>query len=126
MTLWRITKTTFCTVLIALISIGVLLAIGDAMLEGEAYATFFGYKLSNNFVYDNGNFIHMGDAIVIYDAPEYEYHHDTPIAYFEEENNCIYIYRIIHYENGSYRVVDPCGTTMTISPQNIIGRVLEY
>ena len=126
MTLWKLTKSTLCILVIALIFIGTLFMIGDAMLEGEAYATFFGYKLSDNYVYDSNNFLHIGNAIIIHDAPEYEYHHDTPVAYFDEEHNRVYVYRIIHQKTEEeYRVVDPYGTILMITPQNIIGVVIE-
>lgn len=125
MTLWKLTKRVTTTLLIALMFIGVLLMIGNAMLEGEAYATFFGYKLSNNFINDDKSFIHVGDAIIIHDAQNYEYHHDTPIACFDDLDKRIYIYRIIHTEGEGYRVVDPHGTIMLIPTKNIIGKVIE-
>ena len=111
--------------IIGFILIGILLSAGTAMLKGSAHANFFGYKLTSDYVYDEDGFRHIGDAIVIKTAKDYEIHHDTPVAYCSEKDDRIYIYRIVEIStDGKYLAIDPNGTKIALQFKDIIGKVL--
>ena len=51
--------------IIGFVLMGTLFYAGTAMLKGQEHASFFGYKLTDNYAYDEDEFCHIGSAIII-------------------------------------------------------------
>lgn len=112
--------------LVAITIFGLLYGVGTSMLKGPEHFNFLGYQITDNYTYDNYKYYHIGDCIVIEEVLEYELHHDTPIACYDEKQNLIYIYRIINKKDKNmYIVADNNGGMRPIATSCIIGKVLE-
>lgn len=112
--------------LFCFIAFGILFGIGDVLLQGNEHFNFFGYQISENFYNDDDSLSHIGDAIIIKKANEYELHHDVPIAYCDQTDNRIYVYRIISHQSDDYVVCDNYGTKINIKFKDILGRVVSF
>ena len=121
----RILKNILCIFVSCMIMIGVIFGCGTALLLGDEHAHFLGYKITENYTFDNERFYHIGNAILIKVVSKQELSHDTPIAYYDKDYNLIYVYRIVNSNNDNCRVVDNYGTIIPIETKNIIGKVIE-
>lgn len=111
--------------IIGFVLMGTLFYAGTAMLKGQEHANFFGYKLTDNYAYDEDEFCHIGSAIIIKSAKDYEIHHDTAVACCSEKDDKIYVYRIVEMTtDGRYMAIDPKGTKIALQFKDIIGKVL--
>lgn len=97
----------------------------EFLLNGEGYATFYGYQITNSHNDDNSKFRHVGDAIIIKTAEDYEIHHDTPIAIYDENSKLYYIYRVISKSGDKITAVGKCGEIISTTYKEVVGRVIE-
>ena len=122
----KILKYTFVMLSVVAVAFGILYGIGTSMLKGGEHFHFLGYKITDNYTNDNSKNYHIGNCIVIESVPEYKIHHDTPIAYYDKEQNLIYIYRVVNKEiNDVYNVADNQGIIRPVNYSNVLGKVVE-
>lgn len=125
MTLGRLIRNLISVFLVVGIFMGLCFMGLEFLLNGEGYATFYGYQITSSHNDNNDNFCHVGNAVIIKTAKKDEIHHDTPIAIYDENSKLYYIYRVISKSGDKITAVGKCGEIISTTYKEVVGRVLE-